>query len=216
MAAGVGPAAARRALTVLQGIFSCAVTWGHVSSNPVVGVRKPSAKRQRAVAPPSVALVERMRARLLADGRQRDATLLVILAYAGLRPQEALALPWPNVRDRTLLIDRAQSDEGAKTTKTGRTRSVRLLAPLATDLAAWRLASGRPEGDQLVFPKRGGGLWRDHDWANWRRQVFGPLAANVGAPGMRPYDLRHAFCSLLIAEGLSVVRSLAKPGTRRR
>jgi integrase len=197
---------------VLQGIFSCAVTWGHVQSNPVVGVRKPSAKRQRAVAPP-LALVERMRAQLLADRRQRDATLLVVLAYAGLRPQEALALPWRNVRDRTLLIDRAQSDEGLKTTKTGRTRSVRLLAPLAADLAAWRLASGRPDADELVFPKRGdGGLWRNHDWANWRRQVFAPAAAAAGAPGMRPYDLRHAFCSLLIAEGASVVEVARQAG----
>jgi hypothetical protein len=86
------------------------------------------------------------------------------------------------------------------------------LAPLAVDLAAWRLASGRPDGDQLVFPKRGGGLWRDHDWANWRRQVFGPLAATVGARGMHPYDLRHAFCSLLIAEGLSVVEVARQAG----
>jgi integrase len=157
-----------------------------------------------------------MRAQLLPDGRQRDATLLAVLAYAGLRPQEALALPWANVRDRTLLIDQAQSDEGAKTTKAGRTRSVRLLAPLAVDLAAWCLASGRPEGDQLVFPKRGGGLWRDHDWANWHRQVFGPLAALTGARGMRPYDLRHAVCSLLIAEGLSVVEVARQAGPRRR
>jgi hypothetical protein len=153
-----------------------------------------------------------MRAQLRADGRQRDATLLAVLAYAGLRPQEALALPWHNVRDRTLLIDRAQSDEGLKTTKTGRTRSVRLLAPLAADLNAWRLACGRPDAVQLVFPKRRGGLWRDHDWANWRRQVFGPLAAAAGAPGMRPYDLRHAFCSLLIAEGLSVVEVARQAG----
>jgi hypothetical protein len=93
-----------------------------------------------------------------------------------------------------------------------RTRSVRLRAPLATDLSASRLVSGRPEGDHLVFPKRGGGLRRDHDWANWRRQVFGPLAATVGAPGMRPYDLRHAFCSLLIAEGLSVVEIARQAG----
>jgi len=211
-AAGVGPAAARRALTVLQGIFSCAVTWGQVQTNPVVGVRKPSAKRQRAVAPPSVALVERMRAQMLADRRQRDATLLVVLAYAGLRPQETLALLWHNVRDRTLLIDRAQSDEGPKTTKTGRTRSVRLLAPLAADLAAWRLASNRSSDDELVFPTTNGGLWRDHDWRNWRRRVFDPLAAGVGAQGMRPYDLRHAFCSLLIAEGASVVEVAGQAG----
>jgi integrase len=211
-AAGVGPAAIRKALTVLQGVFSCAVTWGHVQANPVVGVRKPSAKRKRAVAPPSVALVERMRARLLADGRQRDATLLAVLAYAGLRPQEALALPWSNVRDRTLLIDRAQSDEGPKSTKTGRTRSVRLLPPLAVDLAAWRLASTRSGTDDLVFPTTTGRLWRDHDWRNWRRRVFDPLATSLGAPGMRPYDLRHAFCSLLIAEGLSIVEVARQAG----
>jgi integrase len=163
--------------------------WGHVPSNPVVRVRKPSAKRQRAVAPLSLALVERMRAQLLADRRQRDATLLVVLAYAGLRPQEALDLPWHNVRDRTLLIDRAQSDEGAKTTKTGRTRSVRLLSPLVADLAAWRLASGRPDSTQLVFSKRGGGLWRDHVASagvspRWLRRWVLPACARTTC-GMR-------------------------------
>jgi integrase len=53
---------------------------------------------------------------------------------------------------------------------------------------------------------------RDHDWRNWRRRVFEPLAAEVGAPGMRPYDLRHAFCSLLIAEGASVVEVARQAG----
>ena len=113
---------------------------------------------------------------------------------------------------RTLLVDRAQSDEGFKDTRTGGTRSVRLLAPLAADLAAWRLASGRPVGDELVFPTGDGGLWRDHDWANWRRRVFDPLAASVGAGGMRPYDLRHVFCSLLIGEGESVVEVARQAG----
>ena len=42
--------------------------------------------------------------------------------------------------------------------------------------------------------------------------MFGPLATTVGAPGMRPYDLRHAFCSLLIAEGLSVVEVARQAG----
>jgi len=215
-AAGVGPAATRKALSVLQGIFSCAVQWGHVQSNPVVGVRKPSAKRKRVVSPPSPAVVERMRAGLLRTHGRRDAALVTVLAYAGLRPQEALGLPWGNVRGRTLLIDRAQSDEGLKETRTGGLRSVRLLAPLAADLAAWRLESGPLIGEALVFPTRDGVLWRDYDWRNWRRRVFDPAAARAGAPGIRPYDLRHAFCSLLIAEGLSVSRSRARPGTRRR
>jgi integrase len=89
---------------------------------------------------------------------------------------------------------------------------VRLLGPLAVDLAAGRLASDRSGANDLVFPTTTGELWRDHDWRNWRRRVFDPLAAQVGAPGMRPYDLRHAFCSLLIAEGLSVVEVARQAG----
>lgn len=211
-ASGVGPAATRKALVVLQGIFSCAVRWGHVQTNPVAGVRKPTAKRKRAVVPPPPVVVERMRAQLRGDGRLRDATLIAVLAYAGLRPQEALALAWGRVRERTLLIERAQSDAGIKGTKTGQTRSVRLVAPLAADLAEWRLASGRPADDALVFPTRDGHLWREHHWRNWRRRTFDPIAKVVGASGMRPYDLRHAFCSLLIHEGLSVVEVARQAG----
>ena len=42
-----------------------------------------------------------MRAKLRAQNRMRDATLVCVLAYAGLRPGEALALEWRHVRDRT-------------------------------------------------------------------------------------------------------------------
>jgi hypothetical protein len=40
---------------------------------------------------------------------------------------------------------------------------VRLLAPLAADLAAWRLESGRLIGAALVFPTRDDEMWCDHD-----------------------------------------------------
>jgi hypothetical protein len=41
---------------------------------------------------------------------------------------------------------------------------------------------------------------------------LGLLAAAAGAPGMRPYDLRHASCSLIVAEGLSVVEVARRAG----
>jgi integrase len=89
-----------------------------------------------------------------------------------------------------------------KTTKTGRTRTVRLLAPLAADLREWRIACGRPADDALVFPGHRDSVWSDDAWRYWRRRVFGPAtrAAGIAAP-VRPYDLRHSFVSLLIAEG---------------
>ena len=72
-----------------------------------------------------------MRARLLAQDRMKDATLVCVLAYAGLRPSEALALRWGGIHARTLLVERALTAEGqVQRTKTGQVRSVRLLAPL--------------------------------------------------------------------------------------
>jgi integrase len=35
--------------------------------------------------------------------------------------------------------------------------------------------------------------------------VYAPVATEAELDGSPPYELRHAFCSLLIAEGLSVV-----------
>jgi integrase len=66
--------------------------------------------------------------------------LVCVLAYAGLRPSEALALTFGDVRERTLLVERSLDAKGnTKRTKTGQARSVRLLAPPARgpDRLAW-------------------------------------------------------------------------------
>jgi integrase len=73
----------------------------------------------------------------------RDATLVSVLAYAGLRPGEAFALNWVHVRECTLLVEAAVSLGQVGETKTRRRRAVRLLPPLAQDLAEWRLRAGR-------------------------------------------------------------------------
>jgi integrase len=137
-----------------------------------------------------------------------------VLAYAGLRPQEALALQWGHVRARTLLIEQALVDGELKGQKTGRPpRTVDLLPSLARDLAEWRLASGRPGSDAYVFPAAGGGPWRDHDWRNWHKRVYVPAAIAAGVDAPRPYDLRHSFASLLIHEGrYSIVDIAAQLG----
>src|SRR5262245_34111857 len=119
--------------------------------------------------------------------------LVSVLAYAGLRPQEALALHWSDLRHRTLLI-------GAP--KTGRSRAVELFAPLAADLAEWRLAGGTG----TIFPNSGGEPWSETTWSNWRRRVW---YGNEKDPGVahgigKPYLLRHTFVSLLVREGRSV------------
>ena len=62
------------------------------------------------------------------------------------RRGEALGLEWHDIRENTILVERALSLGEEADTKTTAHRTVRLLAPLRADLAEWRLASGRPEG----------------------------------------------------------------------
>jgi integrase len=77
--------------------------------------------------------------------------LISVMAYAGLRPGEVLGLKFGDVQDRTLLVQRAVSPGEEKDSKTHVARSVRLLAPLARDLAEWRMRCGQPADSALVF-----------------------------------------------------------------
>jgi integrase len=199
----IGAPTVRKALALLSGIFRCAVEWDRIDRNPVRDVGMPAARRSRHVRPLAPLTVEAMRRRLLLDGAERDAAIVSVLAYSGLRPEEARALRWSDIGERTVLVERAAAGSTIKGTKTEKIRSVRLLQPLAEDLSRWREAS--PSQSELVFPTPRERVWTDYDWRNWRKRVFRPLAEAVGVPSARPYDLRHSFASLLIHEGVSAV-----------
>ena len=117
-------------------------------------------------------------------------------------PGELHALRWQDVGEHTLLIQRATAPDGTiKATKTSRARSVNLLPPLAAELREWRLATGRPSGEELVIPGPSGTAWTKADMANWRTRQWAPACLEAGLePVPRPYDLRHSFASLLLAE----------------
>lgn len=197
---GVGRETTRKTLTLLQGILERAVEWGRIRTNPVRSVRKPSQRRQRNVQPIPPSTVEALRRHLLDAGKLRDATLVSVLAYAGLRPGEALALMWTDIGKRTISVSKSISFGEESETKTGKARVVSLLKPLAADLEEWRKATGRPNADALVFPGSSGGPWLDHDWRNWRKRVYAEAAKAVGIESPRPYDLRHSLASLMCVE----------------
>ena len=203
LSGGVGSPTVRKALALLSGIFRCAVEWDRIDRNPVRDVGMPAAKRSRHVRPLAPATVEAMRRWLLLDGAERDAAIVSVLAYSGMRPEELRALRWSDIGERTVLVERAAAGSTVKSTKTENVRAVRLVQPLADDLSRWREASSSQS--DLVFPTPRGTVWTDYDWRNWRKRIFRPVAEAVGMPGARPYDLRHSFASLLIHEGVSAV-----------
>ena len=54
--------------------------------------------------------------------------------------------------------------------------------------------------------------WTKHDGQNWTRRTFRPTAVRAGLTHSRPYDLRHAFCSLLIREGREITEIARQAG----
>jgi integrase len=200
IAAGAGREAVLQALMLLGSILQRAVEGERIARNPARIVRKVKRGPRREVRPLAPVTVEKLRA----ASRERDAVLISVLAYAGLRPQEALALCWGHVRDRTILVERAVSLGELKDTKTRAHRTVRLLAPLHDDLQAWRHSQGPLVDGALLFPSSQGRLWTKTDWDNWRRRAFDAACVAISLYDARPYDLRHSFASLLLHEGRSV------------
>ena len=213
LADGASAGTVRKVLILLQGVLRLATTWERIPRNPVISIKKPPQQTQREIKPLTPSKVEAIRQALIEQSKEtglRDATFVSIQAYGGCRPGEALGLVWGKVRQRTLWVRDSNSPEAD--TKTGNHRTVDLLGPLAKDLTEWRLFCGRPEDDDLVFPKlrsKDGPIddarqkWTKEDYDNWRDRVYGPIAEEVGA-SKYPYDLRHSFVSLLIHEGRSI------------
>jgi len=201
LAGGHGRVAIRHAFDLLGSILQRAFEGGQIQTNPARAVRKAPRPRRAEVRPLPPATIERMRA----ASTPRDATLISVLAYAGLRPGEALALQWRDIREQTILVERAVSLGVEKDTKTAAHRTVRLLPPLAADLREWRLRSGRPADKALIFPSVTGAAWSQPAYQSWRRRAFKRSLAFANVEHARPYDLRHSFASLLLHEGRSVI-----------
>ena len=177
--AGVNPGTIHKARTFLSSVLRHAAESEAIPGNPLSVVRPPKATQRDAVQPLAPATVETIRRALLdpparevaasrpgqrnrrryemaAPGtpqtRQRDALIVSLLAYAGVRPGELRAQRLGDAREKTLLVERAANPDGTiKATKNERRRAVRLLAPLAQDLREYRLAIGRPAEASLLL-----------------------------------------------------------------
>jgi integrase len=205
-AAGVGRHSVRQSLVVLQAMYEQAIRWGWVATNPVKAVKKPAAKRERAVVCLAPSQVEAIRAELLAREKLYAATMVSVVAYQGLRaPEELLALEVRHVRRNTLLVEQRNIDGkiiGGQKVRGFHPRAIDLLDPVRRDVREYMLAHGIREG--LLFPRRDGDPWRLHDYQNWRRRTWHPARTKAGIESLPPYDLRHAFASLQIRAGMSI------------
>ena len=153
-----------------------------------------------------------------------SATIVSLLAYEGLRPEQLLALDIEHhvgpggLSVRSKVVSHREPDghwvaEVLPYTKTRRNRVVPWTAPqVRRDVREHVMVTGVRRG--LLFPKAGDPQqpWIKHDWDNWREDVYQPAARAVGITDPRPYDLRAAFVSLLAWEGYTMLEVARRAG----
>lgn len=227
----VGAPTVRRALAVLSSMLGQAVVWDRIDANPVRAVRKPSGRRRKVIRPLSVLDVERMLWHMREADDERSAMLLELIAYAGARPQDALALAFSEVGGRVHFAFKVVDGQRVPGSKTGedRTRSVEALPTLRRDLLAYRAARPGATAESLVISRADGRPWQDHDYKNWGRKAGRGKrrlrdGARTGGPGpferarivaglpddVTPYYLRHTYASLRIAEQRLSLQEIAE------
>jgi integrase len=196
---------AARALKLLKQILGFAVQTGRIPHNPAAVLAErgqlPSQARVKQIRPLWPVETEAVRKALLASNGQnnlRDATLVSVLAYAGLRPSESLGLAWKHIGKDSITVERAVKDGQLGATKTGETRIVpHLIRPLMADLAEWKLAAPNTGPNALVFPNGDGTPWTEATYKSWKKRVFRPHAPE----GADLYSFRHGYACLLRREG---------------
>lgn len=177
-----GTIAKRKAIALLSQVFKFARKRRYVAENPCELAERPRPPAREPVKPLHPIEVEKVRGGLLRAGRHGDATLVSAMAYAGLRPGEALRLGPSDVTQKLRV----------EATKTNTFRFPDLLSPVAADLAEWRLKLG--PGYDVLFPSQRGKAWSESVYSNWRRRVWHEFSDT------NPKDLRHTFVSLLLAD----------------
>ncbi|WP_166787381.1 MULTISPECIES: site-specific integrase [Cryobacterium] len=210
---GAGSATIEKAVGILRGALSIAVTARLVPANAARQLALPRARKRK-----NIYLTHGDVFELAAAVRPESRSLVLFLAYTGLRFGEAAALtigdldlPRRRVNVRASVTEVLGVMEGGPT-KSNRDRSVPMpgfIAELVSSQAAGRLKS------ELVFAGRSGGPIRLN---NWRPRTFNVAVATVNAarvdaangmpvepfPKVTPHDLRHAAASLAIHAGANV------------
>ena len=210
---GAGAAVLGKAQTLLGQILKKATRHEYIDINPVLALDRPR-YRKREHRWLTANEVELLRGWFLEAEDLGSATLISVLGYVGIRPQDALALSWPDVGEKLNVVRKNSQGTIRAGSKTGENykRKVYLPEPVAADLAQWRAES---EG-ALIFGRRtDGGPWTKHDWDNWRSRIkpngkrgysFKQAAEDVGLGStLKPYDLRHTAASLYAAAGWGTV-----------
>jgi integrase len=205
---------------LLSGLFKSGIAIGYFTTNPMTGVKysvssahnhdggrfanvRPIAAEE---SPPSARIDQHIAASPLLTGRWWEGLPAAVMAYGGLRIEEALALEphhvladTPGLLVAQQLLELRASDKAGKPGMTltdpkgGRSRET-FLSPHVWEQVQRRAEEVRDQagkgvdGHQPLFPAPRGG-WQRAD--NYRFRIFVPTSKKVGWPRLADADARH-------------------------
>lgn len=133
--------------------------------------------------------------------------------FGGMRRGEPLALNWDDVDNALIKVSHSYSGLGrVKDTKTGKERSIPMVAMLARDLAEWRTVQRRElyrlgitqEPSTPVITSEAGTRMHPDNMDRWWRQN----RDDFGLSGVVLHELRHTFSTLLSSDLNAPIRAI--------
>ena len=145
--------------------------------------------------------------KVLAAAKEKDWDLYVmiyVLVMTGMRRGEMLGLDWKSINfaEKTIVIRRSYTSNRFQKPKTRLSRrSVNMTPSVIKTLKEHRVKKGNPSSSTLLFDRGDG---KPQDPTNLSKDVWTRLLRAAGIrESVRIHDLRHTFCSMLLAQGAS-------------
>jgi integrase len=208
--AGYSSSTIHIAKTAAGMVLTSAVDSGIITANPMTGLRiaKGTSKTRQALTAEQV--------ELLADSvGSWWRPFVLVLAYCGLRPGEAIGLCRRHLDDLgRLTIEGAVTEHKGQLvegdTKTHRSRLVQVPESVLMELKEYMRVHVADDSQAQIFSAPDGSMVR---LSNWRHRIWQPAVQQAGLPpGVTPYVLRHTAASLMAQQGVPVSTAAAALG----
>jgi integrase len=189
----LAPKTVSLAKNLLSKVFSTAIEWGYLETNPATGVRLPTIITQNE----HIALTPEQIRRLVAELSEPYKSMVLIAVLTGLRRGELFALRWGVVDFERKLIGVRESMYDGQFNAPKTRSSVRTI-PMGEALEGilLRLRPENAASSDLVFTSQLGTPLRPE---NVLKRHIRPACERAGLPKVGWHDLRHTSATLLHA-----------------
>jgi len=194
----ISPKSINNSLVPLKRMFTIAVRWGYMRTNPAQYVEKPRLEHQE------MDFLKPEEIRLFLDNVSDESHPFFLTAIlTGMRRGELMGLQWGDIdwENRTIHVRRSVWGGRFQTPKSKRSiRAISMSSHLMKTLRRHMVKSA-PNDHELIFASRDG-TFLDGD--NLVKREFHPALRRAGLRKIRFHDLRHTYVALLIAQGENV------------